>query len=413
MKAIVLYLHIHQPWRVRRGYSAFDTGVDHNYFYEHSSYLSADNEAVLKKVAHKSYLPTSKILLELLKKYPQFKLSLSITGTVIEQCEIWAPELLDVLRELVKTGRVEIVGETYYHSLSFFFSRDEFERQVKMHSDKIFQIFGVRPTAFRGTELSYNDELGAWADAHKYKAILAEGWDGVLGWRSPNFLYQPPGAKHTKLLLKNYKLSDDFAFRFSNKSWKEYPLTMGKFGRWLDAADGQPLRNLFVDFETFGEHQWADTGIFEFLKEMPKEWLKDPEHTFMTVSEAATTFAPAAEISMPRTVTWADTERDLTAWLGNRMQQEAARYTYELEKPVLASGDLDLISDWRRLTTSDHTYYMCTKWMSDGDVHSYFSPYDSPYDAFLYFMNALRDVRCRLLQIQDQKVKTAARLAES
>jgi alpha-amylase len=399
MKAIVLYLHVHQPLRVRH-YSAFDTAVNHNYFFDDAA-GGASNQAIFHKVADKSYFPTTRVLLDLLNQHPDFKVSLSITGTFIEQCEMWSPELLDRFRALVATGRVEILAETYYHSLAFLYSRAEFERQVVAHADKIEQVFGVRPTAFRNTELAYNNDLGAWADAAGYKAVLAEGWDPILGWRSPNFVYQPVGTRNIRLLLKNYKLSDDVAFRFSDRAWKEYPLTADKYTHWLDATRGQPLINLFMDFETFGEHQWADTGIFDFLRHLAATWLGQPEHTFMTVTEAATTFQPVDYVDVPHTVTWADTERDLTAWLGNRMQQEAMQYIYALETDVLRSGDLQLISDWRHLQTSDHAYYMCTKWFNDGDVHAYFSPYDSPYDAFLYYMNALRDVRWRLLQIRD------------
>ena len=400
-KSIQLYLHVHQPWRVRH-YSAFDTGYNHNYWHETIRHSGANNERILRKVAHKSYFPTNNTLLGMLRDHPEFKLSLSITGTFIEQCEQYMPEILDSFRELVNTGRVEIVGETYYHSLAFFYSREEFNNQVSMHAKKIQEVFGATPTAFRNTELAYNDDLGRWADENGYKAILAEGWDKVLGWRSSNFMYQPSGAKNTKLLLRNYKLSDDFAFRFSNRGWSEWPLTMEKYARWLEADDA-PLVNLFMDYETLGEHQWADTGIFDFLKRLPHEWLKRPEHTFMTISEAADAFESHDKIDAPHTVTWADSERDLSAWLGNRMQQESQDYIYALESEIMATGDIELIGDWRRLTTSDHPYYMSTKYWSDGDVHAYFSPYSSPYDAFLYYMNSLRDVRYRLLKAQEQK----------
>jgi alpha-amylase len=347
----------------------------------------------------------------MLKTHPEFRVSLSITGTFIEQCQYFLPELLDSFKAVIEAGRsavdpsknrVEIVGETYYHSLAFFYNRAEFDRQVAAHAEKIQEIFAVRPTAFRNTELAYNDDLGRWADGHGYKAILAEGWDKVLGWRSPNWLYQPPGASRLKLLLKNYQLSDDMAFRFSNRSWSQWPLTIEKYAAWLDADDA-PLVNLFVDYETFGEHQWADTGIFDFLKSLPDEWLKRPEHSFMTVSQAADFYDVKDEVSMPQVVTWADSERDLSAWLGNRMQQESSHYIYALEPAILETGDLDLISDWRRLTTSDHTYYMSTKYWNDGDVHAYFSPKPSPFDAFTDYMNALRDIRFRLLEDNDRR----------
>lgn len=395
-KSIVLYLHVHQPFRVRQ-YSAFDTGVHHDYFDEHAPYSGANNEKLLRKVAEKSYFPTLHILREMLENHPEFKFSLSITGTFIEQCEKWMPELLDGFRKLVDTGRVEILAETYYHSLAFFYSRAEFVRQVAIHEQKILDVFGVKPTAFRNTELAYNNDLGKWADEAGYKAVLAEGWDGALGWRSPNFMYQPVNTENIKLLLKNYKLSDDLAFRFSDRGWKEWPLTIDKYVNWLGAAHDEPLVNLFMDFETFGEHQWGDTGIFDILRQLPEAWLRDPTHGFATITEAAETHEPVDVIDMPNTVTWADTERDLTAWLGNRMQQESMQYIYALENMVLDSNDVELISDWRHLQASDHAYYMCTKWFNDGDVHAYFSPYDSPYDAFLFYMNVLRDVRFRLI----------------
>jgi alpha-amylase len=288
------------------------------------------------------------------------------------------------------------VSETYYHSLAFFYSREEFERQVEAHRDKVRQLFGVETSVFRNTELAYNDELAQWADQYGFKGILAEGWDPILDWRSPNYVYRPEGTENISLLLKNYRLSDDLAFRFSNKEWKEWPLTVDKYDAWMNANDDQPLVNLFMDYETFGEHQWADTGIFDFFEGFVERWLAQPGHTFYTVSEAISSSEPSGTISMPSTVTWADTERDLTAWLGNRMQQEAMRHVYALEKDILRTQDTDLIGDWRKLQTSDHAYYMCTKWFTDGDVHAYFSPYDSPYDAFLYYMNAVRDLRWRL-----------------
>ena len=399
-KSIQLYLHVHQPWRIRE-YTAFDTGVDHNYFVS-SPHSGTNNANILRKVANKSYLPTNRILKELLDKYPEFRLSISITGTFIEQCEQYMPELLDSFRELVKTGRVEVVGETYYHSLAFFYNRAEFDRQVALHAEKIQEIFDVTPTAFRNTELAYNNDLGKWADIHGYKTVLAEGWDKVLGWRSPNYVYQPNNSSTTRLLLKNYKLSDDIAFRFSNRGWSEYPLTVDKYISWLEADQGD-LVNLFIDYETFGEHQWADTGIFDFLRELPKRWLQDKTHKFMTITEAAETCESVGSLDVPYTTTWADSERDLSAWLGNRMQQEAEHYIYSLAPSVMATGDINIIGDWRRMTTSDHVYYMSTKYWSDGDVHAYFSPYKSPYDAFLNYMNALRDLRYRIMESHQQK----------
>jgi alpha-amylase len=311
---------------------------------------------------------------------------------------MFAPDVLEDFKALVATGRVEVVAETYHHSLAFFYSRAEFERQVALHRDMVESMFGVTPTAFRNTELSYNDELAAWADQAGYKAVLAEGWDPVLAGRTPNRSYRPPQTEQITLLTKNYRLSDDIAFRFGNKAWEQWPLHADSYEQWLEAALGDgDMINLFMDYETFGEHQWEDTGIFSFFEELIGRLAHRDNVGFYTVTEAAETFEPAGELSMPYTVTWADTERDLTAWLGNGMQQEALRYLYDLEHDIIRTGDAALVSDWRKLQTSDHAYYMCTKWFKDGDVHAYFSPYESPYDAFLYFMNTVRDLRYRLM----------------
>lgn len=393
-KAIVLYLHVHQPYRVRH-YSIFDAGVNHDYFdapYDDQT----SNERIVHKVAEKSYLPTNKRLLEMLHTHPEFKLSMSITGTVLEQLEKWAPKALKSFQDLVATGRVEIVAETYHHSLAFFYNREEFEVQVQMHREKVEQLFGQTPKVFRNTELAYNNDLAYWADKAGYKGILTEGWDKVLDWRSPNFVYQPAYTDNIRLLMKNYRLSDDIAFRFGNSNWSEWPLTAEKFTHWLNEAGDATNFNLFMDYETFGEHQWHETGIFEFLKHLPWEWLKREGNQFMTASEVIDAYEPVDKVDVPQTITWADTERDLSAWLGNSMQTSAIEALYELEHDILATGDLELIEDWRRLQTSDHFYYMCTKWWSDGDIHAYFSPYDNPYDAFICFMNAYHDLKFRI-----------------
>lgn len=395
-KAIVLYLHVHQPYRVRH-YTVFDSGQNHNYF-DAAYDEQTNNERILKKVAEKSYLPTNARLLELLEANPEFKLSLSITGTVLEQLERWSPESLASFKRLTDTGRVEILAETYHHSLAFFYSRPEFEMQVDMHQQKVEELFGQTPQVFRNTELAYNNDLAYWADQQGYKGILAEGWDKVLEWRSPNYVYRPAYTEHIKLLMKNYKLSDDIAFRFGDSDWVEYPLTADKFSHWLSEDQAATNFNLFMDYETFGEHQWDESGIFGFLEHLPKEWLKTADHTFMTVSEALAAFEPKDQIDAPHTITWADTERDLSAWIGNAMQNTCIRSLYELETKVLSTDDWGLIEDWRRLQTSDHYYYMCTKWFNDGDIHAYFSPYDTPYEAYINFMNAYRDLQFRLAE---------------
>ena len=400
-RGLTLYMHMHQPQRIRE-YSVFDTAVSHDYF-SASDGTDRDNYAVFTKVAHKSYRPMNALLEKLLNEQPDFKFSLSISGVWLEQAEQWTPDLIEQLQRMVSTGRVEIVAETYHHSLAFFYSRDEFERQVAMHRDKIERLFGLTPRAFRNTELAYNDELAAWAEVAGYNVVLAEGWDPVLEWRSPNFVYRPAGSENLRLLLKNYRLSDDIAFRFGDRGWSGYPLTPDKYERWVETAfaDNAPTVNLFMDYETFGEHQWEDTGIFRFFEHFVNQWLSGDNNTFYTVSQAAHSAEPVGDVSMPDTVTWADRERDLTAWLGNSLQQEAMRHLYAMEHDVLRTGNTEIIDDWRRLQISDHTYYMSTKSLDDGDVHAYFSPYESPYDAFLYYMNALRDMRYRLMRARN------------
>ena len=393
MTSICIYLQIHQPYRLKH-YRVFDAGNDSEYFND-ASESDLNNSRILRKVAEKSYLPTALLLLTMLEEHPGFRVSLSLSGIVVKQLERDAPEVLELFKRMVATGRVEILGETYYHSLAFFYSLPEFERQVAKHRELIARVFGVEPRVFRNTELSYRNDLGTWADAQGYAGVITEGWDAVLGWRSPNFVYRPKGASQARLLLKNYRFSDDIAFRFSSRAWGEWPLTVEKFGQWVAAADGDTI-NLFMDFETFGEHQWKETGIFDFLEHLPRELSKNPRIDFKTPSEVIAAYEPKDEVDIPHILTWADTDRDLTAWVGNDLQRSAIEKLYGLETGVLASSDTKLLEDWRRLQTSDHFYYMCTKWSADGDVHAYFSPYASPYEAFTSYMSALVDLEVRL-----------------
>ena len=393
MKSVCFYFQVHQPYRVKR-YRVFDIGADAEYFNDRSE-SDLNNRRILEKVAQKSYIPATRLLIDLLKRHPEMKVSFSFSGIALEQLERYAPEAIELFKELVDTGRVEVLGETYYHSLAFFYSPTEFEQQVVKHRDIIRRIFGVRPRVFRNTELSYRNDLAHWADRHGYLGILAEGWDPILGWRSPNYVYRPSGTEHTKLLLKNYRLSDDVAFRFSSRDWAEWPLTAEKYGSWLGAAEGDTV-NLFMDYETFGEHQWEETGIFSFLDQLPREVTKNGGIDFKTPSEVVQTYEAKDEVDIPHIVTWADTDRDLTAWVGNPMQKAAIEALYGLEDSVVRANDGRLLEDWRKLQTSDHFYYMCTKWFADGDVHAYFSPYESPYDAYIAYMNALSDLRLRV-----------------
>jgi alpha-amylase len=395
MTSLCFYFQVHQPYRVKK-YRVFDIGNDPYYFNDEGG-GKTNNKKILAKVAEKSYYPTTRLILDLLKKHKDFKAAYSFSGIALEQMQEVAPDLIDLFKEMVDTGRVEILGETYYHSLSFFYSEEEFEKQVQMHRDLIWKLFGVRPEVFRNTELSYRNDLAYWADDKGYKGIIAEGWDKVLGWRSPNFLYRPVGTSRIKLLLKNYKLSDDIAFRFSSRDWSEWPLTAPKFAQWFNSTNGNgDTVNLFMDYETFGEHQWEDTGIFHFLYALPEEILKHPDNNFKTPSEVVRSFPVRGDLDVPHILTWADTDRDLTAWVGNPMQHQAIDAVYKLEREVLNTKNKELIENWRKLTTSDHFYYMCTKWFSDGDVHAYFSPYDSPYDAFMNYMNVINDLRLRV-----------------
>jgi alpha-amylase len=374
-----------------RKYSIFDTGKSHVYFDDEK------NIEVLRKVARKCYLPANQVMLELLNKHPEFRISYSLSGVFMEQCERWAPEVLDSFKKLVDTGRVEILSETYYHSLAYLFSKDEFREQVMLHKRKVKELFNASPQVFRNTELIYNNEIANFVEGMGFKGIIAEGWDPVLGWRSANFVYRPKTAKNLSLLMKNYRLSDDIAFRFSNRGWPEWPLTTEKFGQWVNSVNGNgECINLFMDYETFGEHQWEDTGIFDFMRHLPTELLKHPDNDFKTPSELISSKKPKDEIDCHHLISWADLERDLSAWLGNRIQQSAINRLYSLEKDIKACGDPQLLDDWRKLQTSDHFYYMCTKWFSDGDVHKYFNPYDSPYDSFINFANVMNDMVLRL-----------------
>jgi alpha-amylase len=370
-----------------RHYTFFDIGQTHHYEDD------ALNGEILNKVAEKCYLPANAVLLDLLQKYKgDFRVAFSISGVALDQFEQFNPAVLHSFKRLADTGCVEFLNETYHHSLSFVFSVPEFRRQVELHHQRILELFGQNATTFRNTELIYSNAIAHEVEALGYKAILAEGADRVLGKRSPNHVYRPAGCETLRLLLKNYRLSDDIAFRFSSKDWPEYPLTARKFARWLHHLDnaGETV-NLFMDYETFGEHQWADSGIFDFLKMVPECILSDPHFQFQTPADVAAKATPVSSLSVPHFMSWADVERDLTAWVGNDMQNDALRSVYELESQVLATDREDLLKTWRRLQTSDHFYYMCTKWLADGDVHKYFNPYSSPYDAYINYMNVLTD----------------------
>ncbi len=391
MKTICLYFQVHQPFRFRR-YRFFDIGNDHYYYDDYS------NESILAKISEKSYLPTNAILLKLLQENKgKFKVAFSLSGQAIKQFQLYAPEVIESFQKLAATGYVEFLSETNCHSLVALKDKNEFERQVKMHSTTIKELFNQEPTIFRNTELIYSDEMGDTVHKMGYKAMLTEGAKHVLGWKSPNYLYCNEINPKLKVLLNNFSLSDDIAFRFGNQGWSEWPLTAEKYGQWLKDLDPKSeVINLFLNYETFGEHQWKETGIFEFLKNLPSEILKHKELSFSTPSEVVQKLQPISAISVPNAISWADEERDLTAWLGNEMQEEAFNKLYELLPKVQKCTEAKLLEDWLYLQASDHFYYMCTKYFSDGDVHSYFNPFESPYQAFINYMNILSDFSLRL-----------------
>ena len=375
---------MHQPWRLKV-YRFFNIGKDHNYLDDFT------NRAIMQKVARQCYLPMNALLLKLIKENKgAFKCSFSITGSAVEQFRAYAPEVLDSFRALAETGCVEFLAETYSHSLAALSSKEDFVEQVKLHTKMIKEEFGKKPVAFRNTELIYSDQIGEMVSSLGFKTILAEGARHVMGWKSPNYIYTNAIENSLRVLLRNYKLSDDIAFRFSNQGWDQYPLTADKFAQWVADENGEVM-NLFMDYETFGEHQKATTGIFDFMKALPKAMLKHGEINFATVSEAAKAAQPVGVLHCPHVMSWADEERDVTAWLGNELQNEAFSKLYALKDRVKSLKNADFDYVWNFMQTSDHFYYMATKWLSDGDVHSYFNPYGSSYEAFINYMNVLSD----------------------
>jgi alpha-amylase len=390
-KALCLYFQVHQPFRLKR-YRFFDLGHDHYYYDDYA------NESIMRKVAGKCYLPANKVLLDLIEKHRgKFRAAFSITGAAINQFRLYAPEVLESFRKLAGTGMVEFLAETNAHSLASLKSRNEFERQVARHVEIMKTHLGVEPTSFRNTELIYSDETGSWVADMGFKAMLTEGAKHILGWKSPNFLYCNAINPRLKLLLRNFVLSDDIAFRFSNRQWSEWPLTADKYATWVnDLAPSSEILNIFLDYETFGEHNWKESGIFGFLESLPDAILKKTPFRFMTPSEAADTLQPVAAMNVNSPISWADEERDITAWNGNELQSAAIEKIYSLERKVMKCNDEHLKKDWEYLQASDHFYYMATKFFSDGAVHAYFNPYESPYDAFMNYMNILSDFEIRL-----------------
>lgn len=388
---ICFYFQVHQPDRLRF-YRFFDIGNDSQYFDDFS------NRTIVRRVAQRCYLPMNKIMLENIQKYGKsFKIAFSVSGVALEQFEQYAPEVLNSFKELAATGNVEFLAETYSHSLASLVSKDEFRKQVELHAETIEKHFGKKPKCFRNTELIYSDEIGAEVYKMGYKTIITEGAKHILGWKSPNYVYTSAVNPKLKVLLRNFNLSDDIAFRFSDKSWNGWPMDCDKFAGWLaDSARNEDVVNLFMDYETFGEHQNSSTGIFDFIKNLPGAILSHTDFEFCTPSEVAKKHQPVAPIHVPFPISWADEERDTSAWLGNELQNEAFTKLYSLRNKVTAAEDETLTKDFLKLQESDHFYYMCTKFFSDGAVHNYFNPYDTPYEAFINYMNVVSDFILRL-----------------
>ena len=390
MKSICFYFQIHQPFRLKT-YRFLDIGNDHYYYDDFA------NDEIITRIAQRSYLPACETLKEMFATYgKKFKVAFSISGIALEQIELYVPELIDALKELVQTGNVEFLTETYAHSLSSLADPEEFRLQVKEHSDKIYQLFGQRPKVLRNTELIYSDDISQLVYSMGYKGMITEGAKHILGWKSPNYVYSSAAAPKLKLLLKNSKLSDDISFRFNNTEWPEYPLTADKYINWIaDLPEEEQIINLFMHFETLGELQPRESGIFEFMKALPR-FAFEKNIGFITPSEAIAKMKSVSELAVPFPMSWADEARDTSAWLGNDLQNEAFNKLYSIAERVRLCSDRRLKQDWMYLQASDHFYYMCTKHLDDGAVHSHYSPYESPFTAFTNYMNVLADFIVRV-----------------
>lgn len=405
MKAICFYFQIHQPFRLKR-YRFFDIGNDHYYYDDFA------NDDIITRIARNSYIPAAESLLRMIEQTKgAFRCALSVTGVALEQIEQYVPEFLDLLKKLADTGKVEFLAETYDHSLASLSDPEEFRLQVKLHSDKIKELFGQTPKVFRNSELIYSDEIAPQVLAMGFKGCITEGAKHILGWKSPDYVYCAASAPKLKLLLKNDKLSDDISSRFSDTSWNEYPLTADKYIGWIaDTPQEEQVFNLFMNLETFGEFQRRETGIFQFLEALPR-FAAERGVQFMTPSEAVKTFKAVGELSVPFPMSWADEARDTSAWLGNKLQNEAFSKLYSIAERVRLCDNRQLKQDWGRLQASDHLFYMSTKHFADGSSHAAFSPYETPFQAFTNYMNVLADFIVRVeeqypMNIEDEELNS-------
>lgn len=391
-KSVCIYFQIHHPERLRK-YQFFDIGKKHNYFDNYA------NRSELEDLAEHCYLPANALLKELIEQYKcKFKVAFSISGSAIDQLEMHAPEVIRSFQELAKSDCVEFLAETYSHSLaSLSEDTDEFEQQVKRHTATIKSLFGKKPVTFRNTSLIYSDEIGVRIAKLGFKTMLTDGAKHVLGWKSPNFVYKNPIDENLKLLLKNDKLSDDIAVRFSERNWNEYPLTSEKFASWVDSslADSEVL-NLFMNYEVIGYYNRAESGIFEFLRYFVKQIAENDSYQFLLPKEVVKKYEAKDVLHVPYPISWTDEERDITSWLGNELQKEAFEELFKIQPQVKKKKDAALSEDYSRLQASEHFYFMRTKLFSNKDYHKYYIPYDSPYEAFINYMNVLSDFIDRL-----------------
>lgn len=386
MPDLCLYFQVHQPYRLRR-YRLFDIGSGAGYFDDEA------NRTVLRRVVERCYLPANRLLREAVERSGgRFRFALSLSGTLMDQLESDAPEALESFQALAATGGVELLGETFHHSLASLADAAEFRAQVALHRQAVARHFGQRPAVFRNTELLWADGLAPAVSELGFGAVLVEGVERVLGLRSPNQVYGAAAAPGLRVIPRNYRLSDDIGFRFSNRDWSHWPLTADRWAEWIGGSPGDSV-HVFLDYETFGEHHGTATGILDFLGHLPdalqRRGIACVHPSALAAREPVDTFAT------PSPVSWADQERDASAWLGNRMQRAAHERLYRLGERVRAAGDPWMLECWRRLGTSDQCYYMSTKRFSDGEVHRYFSPYESPYEAFVTFMNVMSDLERR------------------
>lgn len=386
-KSICIYFQIHHPERLRK-YQFFDIGKKHNYFDNYA------NRSELEDLAENCYLPANALLLDLIKKYEgKFKVAFSISGSAIDQLEMHTPEVIRSFQELAQTGQVEFLAETYSHSLaSLSEDTDEFELQVKRHSAAIKELFGKKPVTFRNTSLIYSDKIGKRVADLGFKTILTDGAKHVLGWKSPNFVYKNALDENLNLLLKNSKLSDDIAIRFSDRNWSEYPLTSEKYVDWVShSLQDTEVLNLFMNYEVIGHYNRAESGIFDFLRYFIQQIAKNPNYQFLLPKEVTKKHTAKDILPVPYPISWTDEERDITSWLGNELQKEAFTELFKIQPLVKKKKNAELNEDYSRLQASEHFYFMRTKLFSGADYHKYILPYESPYEAFINYMNVLSD----------------------